>query len=60
MKTIKLPAFEETGLTQFEYDSAMAGLIEKGLVEVDKEEYYLNEMGIMVAEHLDSDPKLQN
>lgn len=63
-KMMKLPTVEESGVSNYEYDSAVAGLIDKGLVEVGEEDgevfYYLNTIGVMVAESLDSDPKVQN
>jgi hypothetical protein len=62
MKTIKLPSLKESGLPQQYYDEAIAGLIIKGLVEMGEEDgesfYYLNEMGIMIAESLGSSTKL--
>lgn len=64
MKVIKLPSAQESGIPQQEYDTAIAGLIDKGLVEMGeidgKAFFYLNKIGIMISENLKSNSKILN
>jgi len=51
-------------MSETEFETAMLGLIQKGLAEkilIDNETHYMiTDLGLLVGSHLDSDPATQN
>jgi hypothetical protein len=64
MKNEPFSYSETSGMSKAEFDEAIQGLLEKGLVHevvVDGEiEYQLTDMGTSVGHHLESDPNKRN
>lgn len=65
MKKNKAPfSRQDVDMSDSEFNTAMSGLLDKGLVEefiIDGIVYYMiTDLGLKIGSHLDSDPKTQN